>query len=133
MAGTATGSAAARRTQAERRAHSRDALLAAAARGLAHHGYAELSLTRVAAEAGYTRGALHHQFAGKEDAAPAVVGWVRQTWWEKVGRVLDSPAGPGGPGDPGAPPRSPSPSAPYEVSLGLPPATPSSAAPRSGA
>ncbi|WP_411081124.1 TetR/AcrR family transcriptional regulator [Streptomyces sp. cmx-18-6] len=103
MAGTATGVAAGRRTQAERRARSRDALLAAAARGLAHHGYAELSLTRVAAEAGYTRGALYHQFAGKEEVALAVVGWVRQTWWDEVGRVLDSSDGPGGPGDPGDP------------------------------
>ncbi|MFC8340265.1 TetR/AcrR family transcriptional regulator [Streptomyces rubiginosohelvolus] len=102
MAGTATGAAAARRTQAERRARSRDALLAAAARGLAHHGYAELSLTRVAAEAGYTRGALYHQFAGKEEVAPAVVGWVRQTCWEEVGRVLALlwPECPGDPGDP---------------------------------
>ncbi|MFD4000368.1 helix-turn-helix domain-containing protein [Streptomyces rubiginosohelvolus] len=96
MAGTATGAAAARRTQAEPRARSRDALLAAAARSLAHHGYAELSLTRVAAEAGYTRGALYHQFAGKEEVAPAVVGWVRQARWEEVGRVL-APLRPGWP------------------------------------
>ncbi|MFJ3578913.1 TetR family transcriptional regulator [Streptomyces rubiginosohelvolus] len=94
--GTATGAAAARRTQAERRARSRDALLAAAARGLAHHGYTELPLTRVAAEAGYTRGALYHQFAGTEEVAPAVVGWVRQTWWEEVGQVL-APLRPGWP------------------------------------
>ncbi|MFK0183575.1 hypothetical protein ACIQV1_05090 [Streptomyces rubiginosohelvolus] len=40
------------------------------------------------AEAGCTRGALYHQFAGKEEVASAVVGWVRQTWWEEVGQVL---------------------------------------------
>ena len=59
------------RTQAQRRARTRDALLESAARGLSRYGYGNLVLERVAADAGYTRGALYHQFAGKEDLALA--------------------------------------------------------------
>ena len=73
-------------TQAERRARSREALLEAAARGISRDGYAGLSLERVAAEAGYTRGALYHQFAGKEELALAVVEWVQRTWDAEVRR-----------------------------------------------
>jgi AcrR family transcriptional regulator len=79
-----------RLTQAERRAHSRAALLESAARGLSRYGYGNLTLERVAAEAGYTRGALYHQFTGKEDLALAVVRWVASTWehevWEPANR-----------------------------------------------
>lgn len=75
----------ARRTQADRRAQTRSALLAAAARGLSRYGYSNLILERVAAEAGYTRGALYHLFASKEDLALAVVEWVRQAWYAEVG------------------------------------------------
>lgn len=84
----------ARRTQAQRRARSRSALLEAAARGLSRYGYANLSLERVASEAGYTRGALYHQFAGKEDLALAVVGWVGETWHGEVGHLFTSDADP---------------------------------------
>jgi AcrR family transcriptional regulator len=83
-----------RLTQVERRARSRNALLEAAARGLARGGYANLSLQRVAEEAGYTRGALYHQFAGKEDLALAVVWWIRETWDTEVGHVLDDDGDP---------------------------------------
>lgn len=79
-----------RRTQAERRASSRAALLEAAARGLSRYGYANLVLDKVAGEAGYTRGALYHLFAGKEELALAVVDWVEQTWDEEVGYLLTS-------------------------------------------
>ena len=75
-----------RRTQAERRAESRAALLEAAARGLSRYGYGNLVLADVAKEAGYTRGALYHLFEDKEDLALAVVNWVAATWEEEVGR-----------------------------------------------
>ena len=78
-----------RKTQAERRARSRGALLEAAARGLSRQGYANLVLEEVAREAGYTRGALYHQFRGKEDLALAVVEWVGDTWWREVGALAD--------------------------------------------
>ncbi|MGH8875800.1 MAG: TetR family transcriptional regulator [Stackebrandtia sp.] len=83
-----------RRTQADRRARTRDALLEAAARGLSGHGYAKLSLERVAGEAGYSRGALYHQFAGKEELALAVVAWVEETWNAEVGRLGDEAGDP---------------------------------------
>lgn len=79
---------ATRRTQAQRRATSRSALLEAAARGLSRCGYSNLVLQDVAAEAGYTRGALYHQFAGKEELALAVVEWVEQTWYEQLGHLV---------------------------------------------
>jgi AcrR family transcriptional regulator len=75
-------------TQGERRARSRGALLEAAARGLSRYGYAKLSLERVAAEAGYSRGALYHQFDGKDDLALAVVRWVDATWHAEVGHLF---------------------------------------------
>ena len=77
-------SAPRRRTQAERRSRSRAALLESAARGLSRYGYGNLTLEQVASEAGYTRGALYHQFAGKEDLALAVVRWVASTWEQEV-------------------------------------------------
>jgi len=83
-----------RRTQAERRARTRTALVEAAARGLSTYGYANLALERVAADAGFTRGALYHQFAGKEELALAVVEWVAETWDAEVGHLLSDVADP---------------------------------------
>jgi len=84
-----------RRTQAERSAQTRGALLASAARGLSRLGYGNLTLEQVAADAGYTRGALYHQFDGKEDLALAVVKWVASTWehevWEPAYREARDP------------------------------------------
>jgi AcrR family transcriptional regulator len=86
----ATGSASDRRsTQAERSARTRSALLESAARGLSRYGYSNLILERVASEAGYTRGALYHQFKDKEDLALAVIDWVDETWWQEVGRPIE--------------------------------------------
>src|SRR5918999_6279639 len=74
-----------RRTQAERSARSRAALLESAARGLSRYGYGNLVLEEVAREAGYTRGALYHQFEDKEDLALAVIEWVNENWMREVG------------------------------------------------
>ncbi len=71
-------------TQAARRARTRDALLESAARGLSRYGWGGLALGPVAADAGYTRGALYHLFDGKEELTLAVVDWVTETWWEEV-------------------------------------------------
>jgi AcrR family transcriptional regulator len=70
--------------QAQRSARSRSALLESAARGLSHHGYGNLVLEQVAREAGYTRGALYHQFTDKADLALAVIGWVNENWIREV-------------------------------------------------
>lgn len=83
-----------RPTQPERRARSRSALLESAARGLSRHGYSNLVLERVATEAGYTRGALYHQFANKEDLALAVVAWVEQTWYAQMAPLIADDADP---------------------------------------
>ena len=72
------------RTQAERRARTRAALLEAGARGFSRYGYGNLVLEKVAGDAGYTRGALYHLFAGKEELAVAVVDWVADTWEREV-------------------------------------------------
>jgi AcrR family transcriptional regulator len=81
-----------RSTQADRSARTRNALLASAARRLSRYGYGNLILERVASEAGYTRGALYHQFKDKEDLAMAVIDWVDETWRHEVGqRVEDEP------------------------------------------
>jgi AcrR family transcriptional regulator len=84
------------RSQAERRARSRAALLEAGAQAFSRFGYGNVILEKVAAEAGYTRGALYHQFNGKEELAIAVVDWVAETWerevWEPAqarGRPVD--------------------------------------------
>ena len=43
----------------------------------------------MAREAGYTRGALYHQFKDKEDLALAVVEWVDETWRREVGGLAE--------------------------------------------
>src|SRR4030088_498309 len=87
---TAVGSASGRRsTQAERSARTRSALLESAARGLSRYGYGNLVLEEVAREAGYTRGALYHQFKDKEDLALAVLRWADETWQREVGEMAN--------------------------------------------
>lgn len=78
-----------RPTQADRSARTRAALLESAARGISRYGYGNLVLEDVAREAGYTRGALYHQFADKEQLALAVVAWVDDTWRKEVGPHVD--------------------------------------------
>jgi AcrR family transcriptional regulator len=53
-------------------------------------------LERVAKDAGYTRGALYHIFAGKEDLAFAVVEWVGKSWYDEVGFLLATESDPVG-------------------------------------
>jgi AcrR family transcriptional regulator len=61
-----------RRTQAERAAETREALIAAARPLFAVHGYAEVSLETIVRTAGVTRGALYHHFADKTELFAAV-------------------------------------------------------------
>ena len=91
MAGTTVS---APRTQAQRRARTRRALLEAAARGFSRDGYSGLTLERVAADAGYTRGALYHEFSNKEELALAVVAWVEETWWTEMSALITSGSDP---------------------------------------
>jgi AcrR family transcriptional regulator len=63
----------ARRTQADRSATTRDALIAAARRLFAAQGFAEVPTDAIVAAAGVTRGALYHQFADKTALFDAVM------------------------------------------------------------
>jgi AcrR family transcriptional regulator len=61
-----------RRTQAERSAETREALIAAGRSLFAEHGFADVSLEAIVRTAGVTRGALYHHFADKTDLFAAV-------------------------------------------------------------
>jgi AcrR family transcriptional regulator len=63
---------ATRRTQAERAAETRDALIVAARPLFAAHGFAEAALETIVRAAGVTRGALYHHFADKTELFAAV-------------------------------------------------------------
>lgn len=78
-----------RSTQADRSARTRSALLESAARGLSRYGYGNLVLEQVARDAGYTRGALYHQFRDKQDLVLAVIQWIDETWRQEVGRLVE--------------------------------------------
>jgi AcrR family transcriptional regulator len=56
-----------RRTRAEARAQTREELLGAAATVFARRGYGSASVEEIAAEAGYSHGAVYSNFSGKAD------------------------------------------------------------------
>lgn len=61
-----------KRTQEERSATTREALIEAARRLFAEHGYAGVGTEEIVRAAGVTRGALYHHFGGKRDLFEAV-------------------------------------------------------------
>lgn len=73
-----------RRTQTERTAQTRAALIAAARRLFGAHGFAAVGAERVAREAGMTRGALYHQFANKVELFAAVLDEVEAEIAQRV-------------------------------------------------
>ena len=62
-----------RPTRLERQAATRAALLKAASRSICAHGMDGASIDRIAAEAGYTKGAFYANFASKEDMFLAIL------------------------------------------------------------
>jgi AcrR family transcriptional regulator len=82
-----------RRTQAERRATTQAALLAAARELFTERGFADTGRDDIAARAGVTRGALYHHFATKADVAVAV---IEELYGELVERVVGAAARGGG-------------------------------------
>jgi AcrR family transcriptional regulator len=73
-----------RRTQGERTAQTRAALITAARRLFGAEGFGEVGAERVAREAGMTRGALYHQFADKADLFAAVLDQVEAEIAQRV-------------------------------------------------
>jgi len=78
-----------RPTQADRRARSRSALLESAAQNLSRYGYGNLVLEQVARDAGFTRGALYHQFKDKQDLTLAAFRWILELWDAEVGVLVE--------------------------------------------
>lgn len=73
-----------KRTQTERRAATRGALIAAARRLFAEQGFARTSTPQIVKEAGVTRGALYHHFADKTDLFKAVYESVEAELVEQI-------------------------------------------------
>lgn len=67
-----------RRTQAERTAATRDALIAAGRALFGARGYAEVGTEEIVRTAGVSRGALYHQFADKAELFAAVFESVEE-------------------------------------------------------
>lgn len=67
-----------RRTQEERSAATREALITGARKLWGLRGYAEVGTPEIATEAGVTRGAMYHQFADKAALFRGVVEVVEQ-------------------------------------------------------
>ncbi|MDM4139552.1 MULTISPECIES: TetR/AcrR family transcriptional regulator [Mycobacterium] len=77
-----------RRTQEERSAATRDALIAAARKLWGLRGYAEVGTPEIATAAGVTRGAMYHQFADKATLFREVVEVVEQDVMARMGVVV---------------------------------------------
>lgn len=83
-----------RSTQADRSARTRATLLESAARGLSRFGYGNLVLEQVARDAGYSRGALYHQFKDKQELTLAVIEWAIETWSREVDPLVEQESEP---------------------------------------
>lgn len=83
-----------RRTQRERTATTRSALIEAGRTLFARDGYGGVSMEAVVREAGLSRGALYHQFGGKRELFEAVFETVEREVVERIGRLLAGVADP---------------------------------------
>jgi len=77
-----------RRTQEERSAATRDALISAARKLWGLRGYAEVGTPEIATAAGVTRGAMYHQFADKAALFSEVVEAVEQDVMARMATVV---------------------------------------------
>src|SRR5256885_16549175 len=78
------------RTQAERTAATRTALIAAARELFAEHGYAGVGTEAIVRAAGVTRGAMYHQFTDKQDLFAAVFEAVEAGLTAGIDAVVSS-------------------------------------------
>jgi AcrR family transcriptional regulator len=79
---------ATRRTQAERAAETREALIEAARPLFAAQGFAEVALESIVRAAGVTRGALYHHFADKTELFAAVFEKVEAEVATRMGEAI---------------------------------------------
>jgi AcrR family transcriptional regulator len=77
-----------RRTQAERAAETREALIAAARPLFAAQGFADVALEAIVRAAGVTRGALYHHFADKTELFAAVFEQIEGDVAERMGEAI---------------------------------------------
>jgi AcrR family transcriptional regulator len=75
------------RTRAETMAETRKKLIAAARRSFAAKGYADSAMEDLTAEAGLTRGALYHQFGGKQGLLEAVIEQIDAEMTERLSAI----------------------------------------------
>jgi len=77
-----------RRTQAERAAETREALITAARPLFAEHGFADVALETIVRAAGVTRGALYHHFSDKTELFAAVFEQVEGEVAARMGQAI---------------------------------------------
>jgi AcrR family transcriptional regulator len=83
-----------RLTRAERRAHTRAALLESAGRVIAQRGFHGASIEAITAQAGYTGGAFYSNFESKQDLFAAL---LQERVFKVWGEILTANATPGRP------------------------------------
>jgi AcrR family transcriptional regulator len=76
------------RTQAQRRAATREALIAAARRLFTERGYEEVGTEEIVRAAGVTRGALYHHFGDKASLLEATYERIEAESTERVARIV---------------------------------------------
>jgi AcrR family transcriptional regulator len=81
-----------RRTQAERSAQTRAALIDAARPLFTAHGFGGVGTEAIVRAAGVTRGALYHQFADKTELFAAVFETVEGELMERIGAAVAAAA-----------------------------------------
>ena len=86
----ATPTKRARRTQAERRATTRAALLDAVLQSLLEDGYANVTTRRIAERAGVSQGTQQHHFASKRELVVAALRYAVQQLAHDAMRRLDA-------------------------------------------
>lgn len=79
-----------RRTQAERAAETREALIEAARPLFAAQGFADIALEAIVRAAGVTRGALYHHFADKTELFAAVLEKVEGELAARMGEAISA-------------------------------------------
>lgn len=77
-----------RRTQAERSAETREALVSAARPLFAANGFSEVALEAIVRSAGVTRGALYHHFADKTELFATVFEQVEGEVAARMGEAI---------------------------------------------